>query len=401
MTQDIQHQVDQLLLEQGEYLPLEFLLQEGRLLYADYEAWRNGEFDYLDKALFGDHEHIKQQLTQAADYLQRRGWQAEPTVYHSWLDDTTRRLRFSQNDALDQCFHQGYHKPEDQPQMDLFTDAPATTLFNGITQALMNRNPPEARRLLEQLYDIAPDHARLGELEHLVEAAEGLGTPSDNAAADMQMLQQTLTPLAKSLLGKNSRNLLIPLWRRLSAALQNQPYQSTNPTLHPSYTASQSMDWETVHHAVESEPNWHTDAVLLLRHARACEYLHQKPEALLSWFKLCWQFPAQCDIFESSNDHELRQQWIHFLELEPEMPVQAFPAWLLLTKPGLVRQLPEPDSMPEINDIACPASYVTLYQLQYERMQSHAKNESDNAMALRAQLKQQDPELFQHFLNKI
>ncbi|VAW72967.1 hypothetical protein MNBD_GAMMA13-30, partial [hydrothermal vent metagenome] len=32
----IHHQVDQLLLEQGEYLPLEFLLQEGRLIYADY-----------------------------------------------------------------------------------------------------------------------------------------------------------------------------------------------------------------------------------------------------------------------------------------------------------------------------------------------------------------------------
>jgi len=107
-------------------------------------------------------------------------------------------------------------------------------------------------------------------------------------------------------LGKNSRNLLIPLWRRLSAALQNQPYQSAQPTLHLSYTASQSMDWETVCHAVENESHWHTDVALLLRHTRACEYLHQKPEALLSWFKLCWQFPEQSDIYESSNDNELR-----------------------------------------------------------------------------------------------
>ncbi|MCF6338706.1 MAG: hypothetical protein L3J84_12295 [Gammaproteobacteria bacterium] len=398
MTQDIQHQVDQLLLEQGEYLPLEFLLQEGRLLYADYEAWRNGEFDYLDETLFGDPEHIKQQLMQAADYLQRRGWKTETVTYHSWSDNSTQALRFSQNNALNQCFLQRYHKPEDQPQMDLFTDAPATSLFNGITQALIDRNPAEARRLLEQLYDTTPDHVRLGELEQLVEAAEDLNTPSEDVATDMQMLQQTLIPLAKSLLGKNSRNLLIPLWRRLSAALQNQPYQSAKPTLHLSYTASQSMDWETVCRAVENESYWHTDAALLLRHARACEYLHQKPEALLSWFKLCWQFPEQCDIYASSNDHELRQQWIHFLELDPEIPAQTFPAWLLLAKPGLIQQLPEPEPM---SKVACPASYITLYQLQQERMQSHAESGSDNTMAMRTQLKQQDPELFQHFLSNI
>jgi len=398
MTQDIEHQVDQLLLEQGEYLPLEFLLQEGRLLYADYEAWRNGEFDYLDKTLFGDHEHIKQQLTQAADYLQRRGWQAETLTYHSWCNDSTQRLRFSQNNALEQCFHQRYHKPEDQPQMDLFTDAPATNLFNGITQALIDRNPVEARRLLEQLYDTAPDHARLGELEHLVEAAEGLNTPVNDAATDMQMLQQTLLPLAESLLGKNSRNLLIPLWRRLSSALQNQTYQAATPMLHLSYTASQSMDWEAVRHAVEGESHWRSDPVLLLRHAQASEHLHQKPTALLSWFKLCWQFPEQCDALESSNDHELRQQWIAFLELDPELPGQSFPAWLLITKPSLVRQLPEPGSIPEIK---CPVSYDILYQLQHERMQSQAEHGSDNAITLRAQLKQQDSELFQHFLNNI
>ncbi|VAW90486.1 hypothetical protein MNBD_GAMMA17-1491, partial [hydrothermal vent metagenome] len=155
---------------------------------------------------------------------------------------------------------------------------------------------------------------------------------------------------------------------------------------------------ETVCHAVENESHWHTNAALLLRHAEACEHLHQKPEALLSWFKLCWQFPEQCDIFESSNNHELRQQWIHFLELEPEMPVQAFPAWLLLTKPGLIKQLPEPSAIP---DVACPASYVTMYQLQQKRMQTHAESRNDNTIALRTQLKQQNPELFQHFMNNV
>ncbi len=38
----IQQAVDRLLLEQGVYTPLELLLAEGRLLFADYEAWRAG-----------------------------------------------------------------------------------------------------------------------------------------------------------------------------------------------------------------------------------------------------------------------------------------------------------------------------------------------------------------------
>ena len=48
--------VDRLLFEQGTYTPLELLLAEGRLMYADYEAWRGGQCDYLEALLFGDPE---------------------------------------------------------------------------------------------------------------------------------------------------------------------------------------------------------------------------------------------------------------------------------------------------------------------------------------------------------
>lgn len=391
LTQHTQHQVDQLLLEQGEYLPLEFLLQEGRLSYADYEAWRNGEFDSLDDALFGDHQHIQQQLTQAADYLQRLGWHAQTVTYQAWRNDTSQSLRFSQNSALDRSFHQRYHKPQDQPQLDMFTDAPATNWLNGITQALANRDATQARRQLDGLYDTAPDHVRLGELERLVEAAENLTMAVDDAAADMQILQETLTPLAQSLLGKESRNLLIPQWRRLSSALQDQPYQPAQPEMHISYTASQAMDWDISRQAVEQLTNWQTDPVLLKRHARACDQLHLRGDALISWFNLCWQFPHQSDAIECSTDTELRQQWISFLELEPELSVQTFPAWLLLSKPGLIRIVVAPHN----DETICPSSYLTMRQLQ------HNIQQTDNNIALRAQLKQQDPALFLHYLNNI
>ena len=402
MTQDIQQQVDQLLLEQGEYQPLELLLQEGRLLYADYEAWRNGELDTLDEALFGDREHIQQQLMQAEACLQQRGWQAETISYPGWGSKHTasRPLRFSASNKLDLCFHRRYRKPQDQPQMDLFTDAPATCLVNGITHALINRNTAEARRLLERLTDTAPDHVRLGELERLVEAAEALNTPVNDAAAELQNLQESLAPLAESLLGKDSRNLLIPLWQRLSAALQDQPYQASQPELHLSYTAAQAMDWEAVRQAVEQEPRWQAEPSLLLRHALACEQLHLQSAALLSWFKLCWQFPEQYDALETSSNHELRQQWIAFQDLEPELPFSSFPAWLLLDNPGLTRVLLEPGPISSNHEMVYPVSYLAMFQLQHSHLNPHAKQRHET-MTLRAQLKQQDPALFQYFLGNI
>ncbi len=345
MNHDIHHLVDPLLLEQGEYQPLELLLQEGRLTYTDYEAWRSGELHCLDEVLFGDPEQITQLLQQAADYLQRLGWQAETIAYQTWGNESPRPLRFSRNSALDRCFHCCYRKPQDKPQLDLFTDAPVTNLVNGITQALIDRNTVEARRQLERLYDTAPDHIRLGELECLVAATENLNSDVGDVAAELQALQETLIPVAESLLGKASRNLLIPRWRRLSKALHDQPYQASQPELHLSYTASRSMDWDAVNEAIEQEPQWRSEPVLLLRHAIASDYLQRQGAALQDWFLLCWQYPEQSNALETSSNLALRQQWLSFLNLEPLLPPQSFFAWLLIAVPGFTRILPQPGSM--------------------------------------------------------
>jgi len=128
-----------------------------------------------------------------------------------------------------------------------------------------------------------------------------------------------------------------------------------------------------------------------MRHAQACEHLHHPSVALQSWFWLFWQYPEQCDALESDGNRPLRQHWQAFLELDPELPVQAFPAWLLIRKPGLTQALPDPASDP-----ISPGNYRILYRLQCRQLTG---NSSD--IALRAQLKQQDPTLFQHFLDHI
>ena len=69
---DLQAQVDALLLEQGSFAPLELLFATGRLLYADYEAWRRGEVGSLDEVLMGRREAVREELERAVAYARAR-----------------------------------------------------------------------------------------------------------------------------------------------------------------------------------------------------------------------------------------------------------------------------------------------------------------------------------------
>ncbi len=332
-------------------------------------------------------------LSRAEHYLERRGWQAERLEYRPWgpqARGSARALRFSATEALDACFHRRYRRPADQPQLDLFTDAPGTALGNGIVQALENRDALESRRLLERLYDVAPDHPRLGALERLTQALEDLNRPVEDAAGELARLEEVLAPLADEVLSTASRNLLVPLWRRLSEAIEARRYDRAHPRLHVSYTAGRALDWPVVREAVEREPLWQREPLLLERHAAACEAEHELAHALPAWFTLCWHFPDRAAVIESSANQVLTAQWEAFQDHEPALPVADFPAWLLVHRPTLTGVLPEPDD-------DCPESYATVYRLQSQmRRGIHAPDES--TLELRARLKEQDAQLFAAYM---
>ncbi|MGD8914031.1 MAG: hypothetical protein PVJ68_14995 [Candidatus Thiodiazotropha sp.] len=392
MNRRIEEQIDQLILEKGEYHPLELLLQEERLSYEDYEAWRSGEIRDLADLLFGNPEQILKSLEQAADYLQRLGWESERLIYRERGRPDAGPLRFSQESRFDDSFHRAYRKPREQPQLDLFSDTTATYLVNGITQALKTLNATDARQSLQRLCESAPDHSQLGELERLVEALESLDSPLSDVEAEQQRLQTETSPLAERHLNKASGFLLIPLWRRLTGALQHRVFDPSRPDLHPSYTAIQARDWTMVRQAVEQEVDWQRQPLLLERHAMACTYLSDQAAALQSWCLICWQFPEMEERLERCGDHTLQRGWQAFLDLEPELPTEDFPAWLILKHPGLAQIAPHGDA-----DIPCPDSYRTLYHLVHDR--EHLAD--DQMMNLRAKLKQQAPLIFRHYLKSV
>ena len=330
--------VDQLLFEQGTYTPLELLLAEGRLLYADYEAWRGGQCDYLEELLFGDPEQSYDLMQRAEDYARALGLAPETQRYVSGETQQGQRLRFSSASAPDRCFHTGYRKDDAAPQLDLLMDTAGVVLANGIIRALVQRDAVEARRLLERLFETDPGHRQLGGLERLVVAGSEASSIEDTGL-ELLKLQRELCPLAEEMLGPGARYFLAPQWQRLTQALLDVDFDADNPELHSSYSALRAEDWGQVKASVEVASNWEEQPVLLRRHARACGRLHQDFEAVSDWFRLCWRFPDEAVNIGNEAEPQWRRYWQRFLELDPELPNRDFPAWVLIDQPGLARWL--------------------------------------------------------------
>ncbi|MCF6281165.1 MAG: hypothetical protein L3J28_02965 [Candidatus Polarisedimenticolaceae bacterium] len=393
MNQKTQQAVDQLLMEQGYYTPLELLLAEGRLLYCDYESWRGGELSELESTLFGDPKQCKQLLSEAAGYADKLNLIAERLHYSVWGNSGNSTLCFSANSAFNGLFHTRYRKSADIPQLDLFMDSTGTVLVNGTTQALIERNYPEARRLLNQLFDSDPGNNRLGGLEQLVEAAEALTLPVNAPAELLNRLQQELSPLAADLLESGSRHFLTPQWHRLTLALRGRAFDAETPQLHSSYSAMQAMDWQQVKTNVASEQAWQQQPLLIRRHAQACGRLHQETEAVSDWFLLCWHFPDQAEPIRLEAEPPWRRRWQNFIELEPELPNQDFPAWVMVNEPGLSKQLANMDGLPT----KPPEAWLLTLAL----MDGQLLTVDSDFMANRKALKACNPALFHHYLQRL
>ncbi|MGD8590512.1 MAG: hypothetical protein PVG22_16940 [Chromatiales bacterium] len=388
----VQQAVDRLLLEQGAYTPLELLLAEGRLLFADYEDWRAGQLSYLDELLFGDPEQSQTLLQQAAGYAQALGLEAEALAYPPWGGGANQP--FSPHAEFDRLFHTRYRKPETAPQLDLFMDTSGASLVNGIRQALIGRDPSEARRQLDLLFDTDPGNHQLGGLERLIEAAEQLPLPVEETAGELETLQQELRPLALDLLGAGSRDYLAPFWRRLLETLWEQPFDPEHPERHASFMALQLEDWDLVQQSIEDLAEWHVQPVLLRRFARASGRLQQPERAACCWFLLCWRFPDQAEAIGREAEPLWRQRWRRFQELEPELPNRDFPAWSLLEQPALVKRLETADCF---TDVEIPQAYRVTAELVSA---SAAALPAGELIEQRKRLKALNPSLFDHYLER-
>ena len=399
----VQLQIDTQLLEQGAFVPLEFLLDSGRMIHGDYESWRRREIDSLDDVLMGSPEKIRAQLESAAGYARSIGLVETPQTFHAWISgsvDDGEPLRISADAKLQRLIGSRYAPAQNAPQLDLFFDNPVVVLTNGIVRSLSARDLHATQRQLDRLYALAPNHAELAVFDRLLAALGHLDHPIDDPRQELKFLLD-ITPAAKRLLGWEARDLLAPLWRQLADALGSQAFASAEPTLHRSFALAQAQDWPGTSEAVRREPQWWLHAPLCLRLAHSSFYQQRRSDALQAWFHLCWRAPDQAAAALDNPrqpDTGVSALWRRFADseedvsraaAEPMLTAADFPAWLLLREPGLNRPLGV-----DLTTGDTPAEEA--YRMVHRWIDARRGNRTEIELALRKSLQAHHPVLFQH-----
>jgi hypothetical protein len=388
------------MLEQGAFTPLELLFNSGRLLYSDYESWRRRELEFLDGVLMGNPDRIKAELEQAAGYARRIKLVEQAQEFHAWQQGAPataggdRPLRISMDPQLQRLIGSRYVRAQSVPQMDLFFDNPVVALSNGIVQALTTHNLMSAQRQLDQLYTQAPTHSELAAFDQLLAALGHLAHPVTEPRAELAFLLE-VTPTARRLLGAQSRDLLSPLWMQLGDAVRSATFDIEEPALHSSFALSQAQDWAGVTDSVLSEPGWQQHAPLCLRLVESAFNRRQRVAALAAWCHVCWRAPAETSQAVSKlRQPELTTLWQRFLDDEPDaqsagesaLTEADFPAWLLLSEPGLALQLAE--------ELATGTPAEESYRCVHRWIHARRARQPSEELALRKSLQASHPALF-------
>jgi len=317
--------VDRILLEQGEYSPLELVLSDGLLAYADYEAWRRERIPVLEDALRDGVTRARRLLQSASAYALRLGLVPETVEYRSWTAQGYLRCSREAEDI----YRTRYRSPADTHQLDLFHDSAEVVLLNGLREALTAGRESEAQRLLGQCRRTRPQHALLPAIERLVSAQRMRAAPLGDAAQELARLSTEVEPAAARVLGARARDFLVPHWRRLAAALAGYAFDPEQPELHASFAAARAEDWAAVRAAVEAEACWQSRPALVLRHAQAAERLGENETALADWCRLCWRFPIDAAGGLAASRF-LSHEWSAFQNLHVVLATEDFPAWLAI-----------------------------------------------------------------------
>jgi hypothetical protein len=357
----IETQVERQINEQSSFSPIEWLIDEGRLMYSDYEQWRNGESPNLESLLLGDINKITQQLQIAQAHALTLGMKKESITFDSWKtrhhhtpQHTTTALTISLSPKLHQLLSCQFVRADEGPQLDLFFDNPVVFIENGLRQALASRDLTHAHRLMNKLSEQDPNHKHLNAFENLLAYAEHISDPlpADLTVITEEMagLEEVIEPLTKRCLQGHMKDYLVPAWRRLACSLKDTPFNEHAPKLHASYAWKNALNWLEVKKQITLIPDHLTHYVLCERLALAEYCLQQREQSALLWCHLFWLDAKQAQArIITQADHSLIEAWHDFIDHNDEIDARWFPAWLLLVEPGLAHHHLSENSASENN----------------------------------------------------
>lgn len=380
--------VDRLLLEQGRVDPFELLIALDLLAYADYDAWRMGARGEIQTALALPAAEVVELLERAGGYARGQGLEAIALGHQGWggLDQA---LTIGAHPGLARELTRGFEPPAERHQLDLFQDSGALLAEEETRCALAERRLDAARDAFGRLLQLAPPGRDLSGFLRLIQAAEALGTPAAGARPAQRLAElESAESLARRLLGRHARDFMSPLWSVFAESLAGRPFEPREPRLHAAAAWARADRWPSVRESVEAAPNWRDHAALVLLHSEACRRTRDPAAALADWMWLCWEHPDAAEralAAGAQGDRRLAAHWGAFADLDPELPVEDFPAWLLLQDPGLAILVP--------SDRAPADERGTAYRLL------HRLIGGDDQIEIRRALSDANPDLFRLYLS--
>ena len=276
-------------------------------------------------------------------------------------------------------------------QFDLFLDSAEVVAENELREALRAGNASEAQQKLTELRTRDPDHPALEPASTMIEALKAAPPRDSNTALEcLHRLEQEWTPAAKTLFGVEGQEILAPLWRAAGPLLENIWFDPEHPDHHASRAYMECEDWRAALRVIQAEPGCERQPVLLERMAQALWQTDRTTQAVEQWFVLCWLAPEYfAGMIRNGRipasfllEHCNRAMNV---DMEPELSVEWYPAWVMLHEPGLARSIKcrSADTVPE-----------RAFDLIRELLLSN-----DEQLALRQELRDIHPGLFHYYLN--
>ena len=384
-NQIIHNQVDLILFEEGKFSVLNWLLREGHLDYNDYRKWRNGESAYLEDHFKTTIQEIIADLKIAQHYA---GKLKLESFTNSFISVANQKLHFCRCPANDIIFSTDYEPAKDRVQLDLFFDSAPACATNDLISAILDNRRDDVLRLMAQLKSLAPENYQ--KFDRLLALKNELTLSKKTSDRKIKLLLQTVTLLAFDVLGQFSTDFLTPLWQMLSVEVADRYFDAESPEDHLSFTAFKGFQWLQVLSSITREADWIRQPVLIFRYGEACFKLNKELEGLKSWFRLFTTFPVEAEkMVGSTCNRLLLEDWRQFNELEPELELSFFPAWIVLKKPALAKNTFTFDGVSIGNE---------SLQLLCDLAGSKENGLNASTIQLRARLQQQNPRLFIHYM---
>ncbi|MBK5970482.1 MULTISPECIES: hypothetical protein [Thiorhodovibrio] len=386
------HLLDQLLQEGHGFDPFEFLLAAGWLRFADYEAWRLGRqpelFCLLRVEPKAKATELAALLAELHSYARAQGLIGLPQPLERWGPEPT-LLKVgggATEPPLDALLGTRLEPDPARKQLDLFHDSGATLLEERLRAALRARRPQAANEALAQLREQRPTHPQLAGWQQLIDAPATLAAMPD-ASVRFHALD-AIVPIARHLLGTGARDYLAPLWTALAEDLMaagGSDNLLANPAHHPAMAWSRAEHWQQARTAIDSTPDWNSHFELARLHARACWQDGDPHTARRDWLWQCWEHPdetARLLLAKDFPDPALTSAWQRFEDSDAEFDSEDFPAWLLLTSPGLVPS--DPDFSPADENLADIFAAARALQAEPDQIARREALDAHHAGLLRA-----------------